>query len=125
MNLPFKKQQGLTFISLLLILGLIGFFVLITFKIVPIYLDHSKVGKALAAVKAMPGIESKSESEVRSALGKQFGMNYVYDVNQKDVKVLKHGTYLKVTIEYEVVKKLAGNLSALAEFNDVIEVGQE
>jgi len=73
----------------------------------------------------MPGIESKSESEIRSALGKQFEMNYVYDVNQKDVKVLKHGTYLKVTIEYEVAKKLVGNLSALAEFNDVIEVGQE
>jgi len=125
MNLPFKKQQGLTFISLLLILGLIGFFVLLAFKIIPIYLDHSKVSKALAAVKAMPGIESKSESEIRSALGKQFEMNYVYDVNQKDVKVLKHGTYLKVTIEYEVAKKLVGNLSALAEFNDVIEVGQE
>jgi hypothetical protein len=125
MNLPIKKQQGLTFISILLILGLIGFVVLLTFKIVPIYLDHSKVSKALAAVKAMPGIESKSEPEIRSALGKQFDMNYVYDVNQKDVKVLKHGTYLKVTIEYEVVKKLVGNLSALAEFNDVIEVGQE
>jgi hypothetical protein len=30
-----------------------------------------------------------------------------------------------VTIEYETVQKIAGNLSVLAEFNDSIEVGQE
>jgi len=31
---------------------------------------------------------------------------------------------LKVAIEYEVVTKIAGNLSVLVEFNDVIEVGK-
>ncbi|MEQ1527676.1 MAG: DUF4845 domain-containing protein [Methylococcales bacterium] len=120
-----KRQQGLTFISILLILGLIAFFVLLIFKVVPIYLDHSKVANALAEIKAMPDATTKSEAEIRKGLDRQFIMNYVYDVTQEDIKVVKHGTYLKVQIEYEVVKKLAGNLSLLAEFNDVIEVGQE
>lgn len=120
----FRSQRGLTFISLIFVLGLIAFFVLLAFKIIPVYLDHSKVANSLAAVKALPGIESKSESEVRRSLDKQFQMNYVYDVTQSDVKVVKHGAYLKVQIEYEVVKKLAGNLSILAEFNDTFEAGQ-
>lgn len=120
-----KKQQGLTLISILLILGLIAFFTLLTLKIVPIYMDHAKVVNALKALKESTDIEDKSEHEIRDSLNKRFNINYVYDVTQDDIKVIKHGKYLKVTIEYETVQKIVGNLSALAEFSDSIEVGQE
>jgi hypothetical protein len=125
MNLSPKRQQGLTLISIALILGLIGFFTLLVLKIVPIYIDHGKVVSALTALKASPDIETKSEYEVRDSLNKRFTMNYVYDVTKDDIKVIKHDNYLKVQIEYETVVKIAGNLSVLAEFNDFIEVGQE
>ncbi|MDD5112727.1 MAG: DUF4845 domain-containing protein [Methylobacter sp.] len=125
MNATVKNQQGLTLISILFILGLIAFFTLLTLKIVPIYMDHAKVVNALKAIEQSPNIETQSENEVRNSLNKRFSMNYVYDVTQDDIKVVKHGNYLKVTIEYETVQKIAGNLSVLAEFNDSIEVGQE
>ena len=120
-----QRQQGLTLLSIAFILALIAFFVLLTLKIAPIYIDHSKVVNALAALKETTDIQSKSEREVRNSLDKRFNMNYVYDVTQDDIKVTKRGNYLKVQIEYETVVKIVGNLSALAEFNDVIEVGQE
>jgi hypothetical protein len=44
---------------------------------------------------------------------------------QDDIKVTKHGNYLKVVIEYEVARKIVGNLSVLAVFNDVIEIGDK
>jgi Tfp pilus assembly major pilin PilA len=125
MNATVKNQQGLTLISILFILGLIAFFTLLTLKIVPIYMDHAKVVNALKAIEQSPNIETQSENEVRNSLNKRFSMNYVYDVTQDDIKVVKHGNYLKVTIEYETVQKIAGNLSVLAEFNDSFEVGQE
>jgi hypothetical protein len=125
MNLPLKRQQGLTLISLVFILGLIGFFVMLTLKIVPIYLDHGKVKSALEALKATPELQTKSEYEIRDSLNKRFSINYVYDVKPENIKVIKHGSYVKVDIEYETVVKLAGNLSALAEFHDTIEAGQE
>ncbi|MCL7422378.1 MAG: DUF4845 domain-containing protein [Methylobacter sp.] len=125
MNLPPKHQQGLTLISMAFILGLIAFFVLLVLKIAPIYIDHSKVVNALAAIEATTDIETKSEHEVRASLDKRFNMNYVYDVTKDDIKVTKHGNYLKVEIEYETIVKIFGNLSVLAEFYDVIEVGKE
>jgi hypothetical protein len=125
MNLSPKHQQGLTFISLVFFLALIAFFVLLGLKIGPIYLDHMKVTNALAEIKKTPDIETKSANEIRESLNKRFNMNYVYDVTQDDITVVKQGNYLKVIIEYEVVKKIAGNLSVLVEFNDVIEAGQE
>jgi Tfp pilus assembly major pilin PilA len=125
MAISLKHQQGLTLISIIFILGLIGFFTLLTLKIVPIYLDHGKVTSALTALKQLPDIQTKSEAEIRESLVKRFNINYVYDVTKDDIKIIKHGTYLKVDIEYETVVKLAGNLSALAEFHDSFEVGQE
>jgi hypothetical protein len=123
MQLSPSRQQGLTLISMIFVLGSIAVFVLLLLNIVPIYLDHNKVANALNALEKTGGIASKTEYEIKDGLRKQFDLNYVYDVTKDDIKITKHGSYLKVAIQYEVVKKLVGNLSILAEFNDVIEVG--
>jgi Domain of unknown function (DUF4845) len=123
-----KYQQGYTLISLIFILGIFGFFVMLGMKIGPIYLDHSKVKSALAAVKEATDIQQKSEEEIRSTLSKRFDMNYVSQVKAEDkhaIKIRKVGNYLKVETDYEVVEKIAGNLSVLVVFNDVIEIGKE
>ncbi len=120
-----KSQQGLTLLSIAFILFLIGFFVLLTLKIVPIYLDHNKVKNAMAALEKDPAFPTMSEYDIKNSLGKRFNLNFVYDVTPDDVKVSKSGTHTKVEIEYETVVKLAYNLSILAEFHDVIEVGEE
>jgi hypothetical protein len=125
MNKLPKSQQGYTLISLIFILGLIAFFVLLLFKIGPIYLDHSKVKSALTSIEQDKDVETKSESEIRSSIDKRFNMNYVARVKAQDMKITKRGNYLKVEADYEVVEKIVGNLSALVEFHDVIEVGHE
>lgn len=125
MNTMPERQRGLTLISLIFVLGLIAFFTLLVLKIAPIYIEHSKVVNSLAALKQTTDIQTKSKAEVWSVLDKRFNLNYVYDVTKNDVKITKRGTYLKVEIEYEVVKKMVGNLSVLVEFDDVIEVGVE
>jgi Domain of unknown function (DUF4845) len=122
---PYSKQQGYTLISLVFILGIIGFFVMLVLKIGPIYLDHNKVKSALAALENTTDIETFSEPEVRSSLDKRFNMNYVSDLKAQEVKITKRGNYLKVQAKYEVVEKIAGNLSVLVEFDDVMEVGKE
>ena len=125
MNVSSKRQQGLTFISLVFVLGLIAFFVLLGLKIGPIYLDHSKVVSALTEIEKTAHIEELSEAQIRNSLSKRFNINYVNDVTQDDITVTKQGNYLKVAIEYEVVRKIAANLSVLVEFNDVIEAGKQ
>jgi hypothetical protein len=119
-----RREQGLTMISLALILGLIASFVLLALKIGPIYLDHSKVINALAAVEETTDIETKSKSEILSSLRKRFNFNYVYHIEDDDISIIKQGNYLKVDIEYEVVEAIVGNLSVLVEFHEGFEVGE-
>ena len=123
MQTSLKQQKGMTFISLIFLLGLIGFFVLLLFKIGPIYLNHSKVTEALKALKESSNLKSMSEFEIRNSLSKQFNMNYVDDVSLEDIVITKSGGYTKVSVEYDVIEQIFGNLSVLVEFKDEIEAG--
>ena len=123
MQNTYKKQQGLTLISLIFILGLIAFFTLLALKVGPIYMEHGKVTHALQTLKNRPDIQNKSKREVWSSLNKQFGMNYVYHIKKENVKITSHPGYLKVQIKYHVKQLLAANLSVWVDFDNTIEVG--
>ncbi|MDD2761901.1 MAG: DUF4845 domain-containing protein [Methylomonas sp.] len=118
-----NKQRGLTFISLVFLLGLIAFFALLVLKIAPIYLNNSKVKNALAAVESSVDITSKTRSEILTSLEKRFDMNYVEYVAKDDIKIVAQPGYVKVDIEYERVEPIMGNLSVLVEFHEGFEVG--
>ncbi|MDD2723692.1 MAG: DUF4845 domain-containing protein [Methylovulum sp.] len=118
-----KHQQGLTLISLIMLLVSIGSIALLVLKILPIYLDHNKVVNAMDQVKKMEGVVNLSEYELKNAFAKKFSVNYVYDIKPADIRITKSGGYLKVSIEYEKVEPIIGNLSVLVEFDDSFEVG--
>lgn len=117
------KQRGLTFISLVLLLGLIAFFTLLILKIGPIYLNHSKVVNALAAVEETTDITSKSRKEVMESLMKRFNMNYVEYVTGDDISIIAQPGFVKVDIDYDRIEPIAGNLSVLVEFHEGFEAG--
>ncbi|MGR8929286.1 MAG: DUF4845 domain-containing protein [Gammaproteobacteria bacterium] len=123
-SLP-NKQRGLTFISLVFILGLIAFFTLLVLKIAPIYFNNSKVKNAVAAVKETVDITTKSKKEILDSLDKRFNMNYVEYVTNDDIKVIAQPGYVRLDIDYERVEPIVGNLSVLVEFHEGFEVGNK
>jgi len=125
MSLSFKNQQGLAFIPLVFTLTLLFIVISLTAKIVPVYLNHNKVVAMLEQLKQETASEKKTESDIKSSLTKRININNIDDIAQDDITLNKQGNAFKVFINYEVVKKVFGNMSVLMEFNDEIEVGVE
>ncbi len=125
MSLSSKNQQGIGFIPLIFIMTLLFTVISITLKIVPVYLNHSKVTAMLDQLKQEADGEKKTESDIKGSLSKRININNIDDVTQGDITVNKQGKAFKVLINYEVVKQIYGNLSVLIEFNDEVEVGVE
>jgi hypothetical protein len=123
MNFSGNHQKGLTFITIMIILGLIAFFVTLGLKVGPIYMNHSKVQNTLTAIKEMPGIENMSKREIALSISKRLNMNYVDKINKDDFEIIRHDDLLTVSIDYERAEKLMGNLSVLVEFSESFEVG--
>jgi predicted membrane protein len=121
-SLPYN-QRGLTFISLMLVLGLIAFFTLLVLKIAPIYFNHSKVLNALEAVEKSTDITSQPRHQILESLHKRFNMNYVEYVTDDDITIVAQPGYVKVDIDYDRVEPIMGNLSVLVEFHNGFEIG--
>jgi Domain of unknown function (DUF4845) len=117
-----SNQTGLTFLSVLVILGLIAFFTLLILKIGPIYLDHYKVKTVLASLENEPNLASESIRKVRSLLMRRFDINMVEHVKKEDIAIKKMDGVLTVEIDYEVIEPIIGNIDVLVYFDDRIEV---
>jgi uncharacterized protein YneF (UPF0154 family) len=118
-----KKQQGLTFISWLVVLIVLGLFVMVGIKITPVYLEHFAVKQSLKSIKNEPMISRKSVKEIRKILFRRFDMNSIYDLKKDDVTIKRTGGKTKITVAYEERRSLFGNISLVMTFKDSIEMG--
>lgn len=117
-----KKQQGLTMISLMMLLIVMGAILLLMLKIVPIYITHGKVRNAMESITHIGDIELKSKSQIMILLNKRLTINSVYDLPKNAIKISKHGHYIKITAKYNVKEQLVANLNALVEFDEMVEM---
>jgi len=117
-----NQQKGLTFISILAILMVIGFFGLLLLKIAPIYMNNFKVKDTLASLEAEPDLTSHSKAKLRDLLDKRLDVNMVDNVSNEDISVTKTPERVSIEIDYEVTENIMGNLDVLVYFNEAIEV---
>lgn len=112
------RQEGMTMWSMVS-LALIGiFFLLLSFKLIPPYVNDFKIGSAIERVAIKAGAGSKSAAELLASLEKMFDVNYISNINpRQDIEIQPLGENAKlIKLEYEVVIPLSGNLSALIYF---------
>ena len=117
-----KRQSGMTLIGLLIILFLIGFFALLTLKILPIYLEHFKVVSSLESLQQTPDLADEPRRKIVDLLNRRLDINMVEHVHPEDIEVLKEDGIVTVSVVYSVEKPLFGNLSVIADFDDQIKV---
>jgi hypothetical protein len=117
-----KRQNGMTGLGWLTVLALIGFFSLLTIKLVPIYLEHYSIKTILLSLKEEPLITKKSPQEIRTLLKRRLKVNGVYDLDKNAITIKKSTGVLKVDITYEIRKNMAGNIDVLVHFSDNVEM---
>lgn len=115
-------QRGMTAIGWLLVMGLIAFFALIILRLVPIYLEYSKVVSVFESLAKEQGVGARSRNEIIVLVTKRFGVNDVDKVSPKLVKVSKEKGMTVISIEYERREHLMSNIDVVASFSKQVEV---
>jgi Tfp pilus assembly major pilin PilA len=116
------RQNGMTAIGWLLVLGLIAFFTLITLRLVPLYLEYAKVAAALESLENEPGITGKTKTEIVRMVQKRFEVNDVLNVTAKQLEIKKDKGVLIVSIDYERRENLISNIDVVAKFDKKVKV---
>jgi len=111
------KERGMSFLGLVIILAAVLSVVLAGVKIVPAYIEFISVKKIIKKISNEPGLNEMNKKEIAEMFDKGATISYVSVVNGKDLHFSKNEAgKTVVSIEYQVVKPLAGNLSALMDF---------
>jgi len=115
------RQQGLTAISVVLILAMIGFFAMIAIRLFPIYVEHFSVVSHLESLAEETGITKKTNGEILSTLNKRFSIDDVKNVTDENIFIErnKDGSML-IAIEYEVRTPALGNIDMVVSFVDEV-----
>ena len=106
-----SKQQGMTFIGLVLVIAVIVFLAVLVMKVTPAYLEYMSVKKAIKNVVKTADMNNKKD--VASAFDKSASIDNVKVVSGKDL-VLSGG---EVSVEYQVIIPIVSNASVLLDFN--------
>jgi len=113
-----NKQQGFTFIGLVIVLGIVGMLIFSVLKVFPVYMEHLSVKQSLESLENDPKIRTMSTAAIIDKLEKKFDMNQVTSVDRKTIKVQRGTGDLKVDITYEVREDYLGNVDIVLSFSD-------
>ncbi|MGK0440376.1 MAG: hypothetical protein ACJA0N_000165 [Pseudohongiellaceae bacterium] len=116
MNTP-VRQRGLSGLSVLVILMLIGFFTTAIIKLLPIYVESWTIKSVLTAVVEDDTI-GLSPGEIRSKIGRQFNMNQVTALNPRDVIIKREkGGKISINANYEKRVNFMQNVDLMVKFD--------
>ena len=115
-----QQQKGVTTIGWLIILGLIGFFVLLTLRMAPAYMEYYKVASTLESMAQESGFGSPQE--IRRMAENRFDISYVTSITKKDLKIKPFGQNYLVGAKYESRVHLFANVYVVMTFDKQVKV---
>jgi hypothetical protein len=112
-----KKQQGATFLGMVIVAAGLIFVAIIGMKLAPAYIEFVSVKKVLKAMGNDSSLNSMSTKEVRQSFDKRKSIDNISSVKGEDLVIKKDGGTTVVTADYQVQKPLMGNVTALLDFH--------
>lgn len=118
MKYNYAKQQGITAIGFVLIIGMIAFFTAIGVKLVPLYIEYFEVKSILKTVQGEPETATRSAAEIEDTIMKRLSINNVQHVTKDDITISREGKKITIDISYEARVPLAGDIDLVGDFKD-------
>ena len=121
-----KHQEGITFIGILVVLGMLGCFFLFGLRAFPLYTEHFAIKQAMKGVATQPYKSRNSVTKVRNLLLKNLDINSVYSFNENNIKKVatlkkKKGKRI-LYFKHNKSERLFGDLYLTLKIDESIEL---
>lgn len=121
-NPKIRNQSGVTGLGWLVILSVIGFFIFLGLKAVPLYIDHYRVSAVLESLREEPKGTYRSKKDVTKLMMKRLKINYVWNFDPKSIKVTNSKGGYDVHVKFEARENLFGPMDLAMRFDDKVSV---
>ena len=114
-----NRQKGLTLISMLIVVAVLGFFAYGAAKLIPVYTEYMGVVKSMKSVANAPNAAEKTLEQIRRDLDTNYSVQYVDEktIPASGVKLETAGGERRLHITYDKVVPFLYNISLMAHFD--------
>ncbi|MHB8248761.1 MAG: DUF4845 domain-containing protein [Acidithiobacillus sp.] len=113
-----QRQAGISLLGLLFWMVLLVLIIAFVVKIMPVYYDYWSL-ESIVTTQAREARPQSTEDEIRYDLNRRLGVAMI-DIPQKDIQIVKDGNAQPIiTVDYDKVVPLVGNVSLLIHFHAV------
>jgi hypothetical protein len=113
-----KQQRGVSFGGFISTLVVLLVVVLFGLKLIPAYIDDSKVRAVFQEIAQDPAMQKVSAREVRASFERRALVNWVDVIKSSEIVIEQDDAGRPIlSANYSVKIQLAGNVSLLLEFN--------
>ncbi len=115
------KQNGMTMLGMMIVVGFILFQLVLVMNIFPAYMTDSTIKNIIEKLPEDPSVKNKTAKEVKAIILKRMRINSVYGL-EDIVKVKKARGEIIVTVDYEPRGTLVGNLEYIIKFEHEVRI---
>ena len=118
-----QKQEGMTFIGIVLMFLFVGFLLLAVLRVWPMYYENLDVQKSLEGlVTEYENDKTLTVAKMKKSLQARLDVQNVSSIKGEDVKFKKTRKGYTVDASYQSVENFLGNLNFMVDFEHVIEL---
>lgn len=117
-----RTQRGMTLIGFILVLAVVGVFIYMGMKLIPMYSEYYSLKQALAGLAKEPGITESDPAKIKDLLFRRLDISYAESIKPADVKIVRKDAGYLMTVDYEVRKQLISNIDVVGRFNATQEL---
>jgi hypothetical protein len=119
-----QRQRGATFLGIVVILLILGAGLYAGIRLVPVYLEYTKVARALEQVRDEYSATDTSAQMIRRSLERRWDVEDIASIGWKEVDITKTSEGFDVEAAYEVERPFVANVYLLAKFDKIVTIQQ-
>jgi len=119
-----QRQRGMTFLGLVTILAILGAGLYAAIRLVPVYLEYTKVARALEQVRDEHSAIESNPHLIRRSLERRWDVEDIKSIGWQEVEIKKSNEGYDVRAAYEVEEPFVANVFLLAKFDKSVVIQQ-
>jgi Tfp pilus assembly major pilin PilA len=112
-----RMQSGMTLIGFIIVLAVVGVFVYMGMKLIPMYSEYYAVKQALNGLASEPGVVEQDAAKIKDLFFRRLYISYADNIKAEHVKVVRKDAGWQMTVDYEIRKPLIANLDVIGRFH--------
>jgi hypothetical protein len=119
-----QRQRGATFLGMVTILLILGAGLYAGLRLVPVYLEYTKVARALEQVRDEHSAIDTNPQMIRNSLERRWDVEDIKSIGWKEIAIKRTNDGYEVHAPYNVERPFVANVYLLVKFDKSVVIPQ-